>query len=89
VATVPYAATRVAIAASAVEAGDPAPSTVIAWPSTGLSLTAATAAGGACTIVDDPATVRLLASTTRGTGFSQAGVVFRLAARVAAPGSRC
>ena len=76
-----YEPTRIGIVAAPVDTAN----LVVDWPDDGVDLDAATA----CTVIDDPATIALLQSSTRGTGFRQDGTTYALAARVILPGTPC
>jgi hypothetical protein len=75
----PYKPARIDVVAAAVDTI----ASVVDWPDDTIDL----AAAGSRTVIDDPATVDVLASARRGMGFRQAGLTYQLAARVAAPGT--
>ena len=74
----PYKPARIDVVAAAVDTI----ASAVDWPDDTVDL----AAAGSRTVIDDPASVDVLRSARRGMGFRQAGLTYRLAARVAAPG---
>lgn len=74
----PYKPARIDVVAAAVDTI----ASAVEWPDDTVDL----AAAGSRTVIDDPASVDVLRSARRGMGFRQAGLTYRLAARVAVPG---
>ncbi|MEO5723272.1 MAG: hypothetical protein ABIQ39_06105 [Ilumatobacteraceae bacterium] len=76
----PYEPVRIDVVAAAVDAT----ASAVDWPDSTIDL----ADADSRTAIYDPAAINVLTSASRGTGFRQASVSYRLAAHVVAPGSR-